>query len=294
LTVDDDRVDFELPISLTSDGDVGEFADVMVGVRTAQGHLAALFTALSTAVSVHPKSENRFGAFAVLDQTSERRGDIFDRDTIVAQTHDTVEFGVDESGAGFGAAFGETLIVDANAAFFATEANFVRLDDALHRAGTVTNGHSFRRRFASAGRSTLKFLSLQASRTGAIGAWDPSVRRTGIEKDLEALRRSADRNLTIVLSVLVIFQVGFVHASVGSQRLFQVAGKGDVGVLLQFGVILEAVEFDHFSKSRLAFDEWKSIQGRSRRQAKNSQRKQYGHFHFLFSLDCQTPNVNSC
>jgi len=145
LTVDDDRVDFELPISLTSDGDVGEFADVMVGVRTAQGHLAALFTALSTAVSVHPKSENRFGAFAVLNQTSERRGDIFDRDAIVAQTHDTVEFGVDESGAGFGAAFGETLIVDANAAFFATEANFVRLDDAFHRAGAVTNGHSFRR-----------------------------------------------------------------------------------------------------------------------------------------------------
>jgi len=179
MTVDDDFVDFELPIGLTRHGDVGQFAHVMLRVGTAQGELAAFFTTF--AIATNPKSEYRFGAFAVLNQTSERRSDIFDRQLIVAETQDAVEFGVFESDTVFGGTFGENLIIDTQTSFFfASEANFVRLDFAFHLSGTVVKGIRILRLLASRRRSAVKFLVFRTSGINAFGAWNPSVRRTRV------------------------------------------------------------------------------------------------------------------
>jgi len=96
----------------------------MLRVGTAQGELAAFFTAFD--IATQPKSENRFGAFAVFNQTTEWRSDIFDRQLIVAETQDAVEFGVFESETLFGGTFGENLIIDTQpSSFVASEAKFV-------------------------------------------------------------------------------------------------------------------------------------------------------------------------
>jgi len=126
----------------------------------------------------------------------------------------------------------------------------------------------------------MKFLVFRTSGINAFGAWNPSVRRTRVVKNREALRRVADGDLTVILGVMVISQAGVIRASVESERLLHFVGEGDVGVFPQLRIILVSVGSHHFLKRRLAFDERKSVQGGGRSRAENNERNQNRHLHF--------------
>ena len=109
LLAEGDGVKVNLPVSLTSKGELGELASVVVLVDATEDGLGLSLLVVGVA---EVEGEDRLVEQVLGNHLVERRGDLVDTDGIITQTEDTVESAKSESKTGLLGGFTEELVLD--------------------------------------------------------------------------------------------------------------------------------------------------------------------------------------
>jgi hypothetical protein len=194
LATEGDLVEVDLPVSLAAEGNLGQLAGVVVLVDAAEQGLA-----LSTLVVGVAEVEAEHGLIkkTLVNHAVERRDNAVHGDGVVAKTHDTVEAAKGEGKTGLRGSLSEQLVLDLEVA----NLDGVLADVALKAAGAIPDG-KVGAVLLVGGRLAVVVLGVQVAGNGAaVTAGNPQVGATGVQNDLELLRRGADGDLREVLSV---------------------------------------------------------------------------------------------
>jgi hypothetical protein len=194
LVTEGDLIEVDLPVGLAAEGNLGQLASVVVLVDTTEQGLAlsALIVGVAEVEAEHGLVEQ-----TLVDHAVERRDNAVHGDGVVAETHDTVEAAEGESEAGLRGSLSEQLVLDLEVA----DLDGVLADVALKAAGAIPDGEVGAVLLVG-GRLAVVVLGVQVAGNGAaVTAGNPQVGATGVQNDLELLRRSADGDLGEVLSV---------------------------------------------------------------------------------------------
>lgn len=194
LVTEGDLIEVDLPVGLAAEGNLGQLASVVVLVDTTEQGLA-----LSTLVVgvAEVEAEDGLVEKTLVNHAVERRNNAVDGDGVIAKTHDTVETAKGEGKTGLRGRLSEQLVLDLEVA----DLNGVLADVALKAARAVPDGEVGTVLLVG-GRLAVVVLGVEVAGNGAaVTAGNPQVGATGVQNDLELLRRSADGDLREVLSV---------------------------------------------------------------------------------------------
>jgi hypothetical protein len=194
LATEGDLVEVNLPVSLAAERDLGHLAGVVIFVDTTEHGLA--LSALIVGVA-EVEAEDGLIKEALVKHAVKRRDNAVYRNGVVAKAHDTVEAAKGKGKTRLRGRLGEQLVLDLEVA----NLDGVLADVALKAARAIPDG-KVGAVLLVGGRLAVVVLRVQVAGDGAaVTTGNPQVGATGVQNDLELLRRSADGDLREVLSV---------------------------------------------------------------------------------------------
>mmetsp|Transcript_9762 Transcript_9762/g.17811 ORF Transcript_9762/g.17811 Transcript_9762/m.17811 type:complete len:400 (+) Transcript_9762:74-1273(+) len=216
------RFDLKLPVGLGAQRDVCEVSSVVLRVSAANDHFALLLLGLRAKV----ESEDLLGA--LVEKVVPDGLDAIDRDRLPGHSHDSVELSDLERHTGLVGSLSEGGTLDS----LGSDSDVVLREEARERAAAVADGELGSVLLVSGGLGVVVAL-VEVPRAALILGRNPKVGRTGVEHDVECLRRRADLDFAVVLGVHEVRDGDWVAGGVGGghvewERSEAVAGLADL------------------------------------------------------------------
>lgn len=126
-----DRLELELPVSLSSDGMVLDLSAVCRIIHTTESGLSSVFLRLAQSERKHGLVEE-----LLVEHVVEGGNNVVDGDGVVCQSKDTVEFTKGKSESRLFGGFGKVLVLDGKV----TDDDSVLRDETFEGTGSVSNG----------------------------------------------------------------------------------------------------------------------------------------------------------
>jgi len=194
-------VDFELPVGFGSEGGIHGRSGESGSINGAKSQFSS---GGGSGILRQPEREDGLGYEALADQIVPDGSNVVNRDGVITESEDSVEFGDNKGESGFSGGFSEVLVLDLKA----SDGDGVLADEASQRSSSVLDrerssvGHIGRRGFA------VVFLVELASKIsdGASLGRNPQVRGSSVEDNVEILGRSSNGDGSVVLSVVIVLE----------------------------------------------------------------------------------------